>query len=674
MSKKQRIQGLSIVVFLFFVLPTSTVMGYSFNMHTKNDEPAGISEISTEGLNQWYMKPRNYTELVQWYLDLEQQYPNYLEVFKANTLYNTGNATGGYDLYYVRITNESLGLHKPEVLFIGGAHGDETVGTIGLYWFTNWLMRMAFTNEQCTDYSKNWLRWLIDNREIYIEVSDNPYGFDHGQRGDGNGWDLNREADMDGPGYPTGGIWGSVNGKTLRAFIDHHMIRAGCDFHGGARLLLYPWASTHQTTCGTSPISGKTYSYAPPDFFFFDVSSLRLGDYIGDYGGNLNADSVGTIPDTVGYSAQGGICPWAYGANVVRNPAEDPYVENEIWQNYPGAGILWLSPEMSYTKNPAESSFGNDTIPRYGAEVRRIILHQTDLAQPYLQWQPDSIQNNAVAFANTPINFTWQINGSLVVDHTSIQYGNNPDPIHTWTSTTTDHNEYDGDYIGGTGWDDAESGHTIGTTYREDIVITTPGEYYFVAKAQVDQQYANVLHSDIYGANPYLRLVNERTNVSYHEELQGSDGIEIINGQTWWYSSIIHVTVRDNAPEKPTTPLGKAEGKIRQTYNFSTSTTDLDTNDSLYYQWNWGDGTVSNWMGPYHSGEITNVTHSWTNKGTYSIRVKARDKALLESNWSDPLTIHLRRDIGGPTTLLQWLLQHFPNAFPLLRLLLENRQ
>jgi hypothetical protein len=47
-----------------------------------------------------------------------------------------------------------------------------------MYWFTDWLMRMAFTDEKSPEYSKDWLRWLIDNREIYIEASHNPYGFD----------------------------------------------------------------------------------------------------------------------------------------------------------------------------------------------------------------------------------------------------------------------------------------------------------------------------------------------------------------------------------------------------------------------------------------------------------------------------------------------------------------
>jgi hypothetical protein len=94
---------------------------------------------------------------------------------------------------------------------------------------------------------------------------------------------------------------------------------------------------------------------------------------MGDYGGNLDKYSIGTIPDTVGYTVGGGIGPWVYGADVEKNPVEDPYVADETYGNYYGAGVLWLSPEMSNTKNPSQDTFGNDTVARYGAEVRRVI-------------------------------------------------------------------------------------------------------------------------------------------------------------------------------------------------------------------------------------------------------------------------------------------------------------
>jgi hypothetical protein len=628
--------GIVCLTLLFTIQP---IPAYSNDLQYQNGAMQTNQETEEYGvLNlDWYYKPSTYAQLVSWYQDLEALYPGYIEVFKANELYDTGTTTGGYDLFYVRITNESRGLHKPEVLFLGDPHGDETVGTVGMFWFADWLMRKTLTDELSQDYSKDWLQWLLDNREIYFEVSHNPYGFDHGpQRYDGNGWDLNREADMDGPGGPTGGIWASVNGKTLRAFVENHTVRVGIDFHGGARMLLYPWGSTHDRIVGVSPITGYSYDYAPPDFFFFDASSLRLGDYIGDYGGNLDKRSIGTIPDTVGYVVRGGIGPWAYGADIVKNPAEEPWVIG----NYSGTGILWLSPEMSEKKNPGQTTFGNDTVDNYGAEVRRVILHQTDLAQPSVLWQQGTIENNTDILPDSTISLTWQVNGSLVVDHTLIQWGTNPDPINNPEYFTTDYDEHEGDYYGGTGWDDANNGQTQGITYRENITLSAPGEYYFVAKSQVDQRYANVLRPDVYGNTSYLRLLKERTNDSYYEELDGSDGTEKIFGHTWWYSSIIHVTVpSDNKePDKPIKPSGQVNGTVNVEYTYITTTTDPD-GGQVYYLWDWGDGTRSDWLGPFVSGAQASAQKSWGVKGKYSIRVKAKDIFGAESAWSDPLPI-----------------------------------
>ena len=512
---------------------------------------------------------------MSWYQSLESNYSNHIEVFKANQLYGTGNITGGYDDYYVRITNESRGLHKPEVLFLGSPHGDETAGTISMFWFTEWLMRKALTDEPCSDYSKDWLHWLLNNREIYFEVSHNPYGFDYDQRYDANGWDLNREADFNGPGSGTGGIWASVQGKTLVRFVNNHTIRVGCDFHGGTRLLIYPWASTHGSIYGTSPITSETYEGAPPDFNFFDVSSLRLGSYMGNPSGDgfLDEDSVGTIDSMIWYTVQGGMTPWGYAADVISNPNEDPYVEDEIFGNYPGAGILWVTPEMSYTKNPSESTFGNDTTPGFGWEVRRYLLHQTDLAQPYVRWMNQSPDYSYQVPLGTSFNLSWQVNGSLVVDHTYLQWGTDDDPINNFTHTTPDHDQHAGDYTGGTGWENAYEGMTNGTTYVEPINFSTPGEYYFVAKAQVDQIYKNVLAPGEYGNTSYLRIVKERTNDSYYESLNGTDGLEEINGQLWWYSPIIKVTVGSN--RYPLSNLSDGWNLIAPSFNQSFVKSDI---------------------------------------------------------------------------------------------------
>ncbi len=95
-------------------------------------------------------------------------------------------------------------------------------------------------------------------------------------------------------------------------------------------------------------------------------------------------------------------------------------------------------------------------------------------------------------------------------------------------------------------------------------------------------------------------------------------------------------------PEKPDGPVGGVAGLV---YDFSTSTTDPDGDDILY-KFEWGDGTYSNWLGAYPSGEIVTESHSWDYAGNFDISVKAKDdNGSEETEWAPPLTIHIS---GGP--------------------------
>jgi hypothetical protein len=100
----------------------------------------------------------------------------------------------------------------------------------------------------------------------------------------------------------------------------------------------------------------------------------------------------------------------------------------------------------------------------------------------------------------------------------------------------------------------------------------------------------------------------------------------------------VSITVQANAPpSKPQRPTGPTTGQATVEYTFNATTTDPN-NHQIYYQWDWGDGTTSNWLGPYDSGELTQAKHSW-GKGSYSIKVKAKDSYSAESEWSEALAI-----------------------------------
>jgi hypothetical protein len=96
----------------------------------------------------------------------------------------------------------------------------------------------------------------------------------------------------------------------------------------------------------------------------------------------------------------------------------------------------------------------------------------------------------------------------------------------------------------------------------------------------------------------------------------------------------ISLWISNLPPDTPTKPNGPDEGITGGEYTFSTSTTDPESQD-VYYQFNWSDGNVSYWVGPYSSGVTITQTHTWMEGGTYSVQVKAMDVRGGESGWSD---------------------------------------
>lgn len=91
-------------------------------------------------------------------------------------------------------------------------------------------------------------------------------------------------------------------------------------------------------------------------------------------------------------------------------------------------------------------------------------------------------------------------------------------------------------------------------------------------------------------------------------------------------------------PANPPAPEGKTEIKVGQEYSYFSSTTDPD-GDSIYYLFDWGDETYSGWVGAYASGDSAGASHQWAEEGNCDIRVIARDKNGVFSQWSEPLTL-----------------------------------
>ncbi|HUT00057.1 MAG TPA: PQQ-binding-like beta-propeller repeat protein [Candidatus Thermoplasmatota archaeon] len=128
-------------------------------------------------------------------------------------------------------------------------------------------------------------------------------------------------------------------------------------------------------------------------------------------------------------------------------------------------------------------------------------------------------------------------------------------------------------------------------------------------------------------------------------------------------------------PDAPTAPTitGPPKGKVGEQYEY-TFTSTSPTGKDVYYYIMWGDDTYENWIGPFQSGELVRVNHSWSKWGRYTIQARARDTDNL---WSSLGTLEVRMPVSYnlPVMLfLERLLERFPNAFPMLRYLLGINQ
>lgn len=134
-------------------------------------------------------------------------------------------------------------------------------------------------------------------------------------------------------------------------------------------------------------------------------------------------------------------------------------------------------------------------------------------------------------------------------------------------------------------------------------------------------------------------------------------------GPVWHFTT---TNAPNNPPSAPTI-TGPASGKANTNYSYTFTATDPD-GDTLQYYIDWGDGTTTNWVGPYNSGAPVVLGHTWTVKGTFTITGKARDQHGAEGPTGTlTVTMPMSNGYDAFNPFLEWLFARFPHAFPILR-------
>ncbi|UCH72029.1 MAG: hypothetical protein JSW62_00310 [Thermoplasmatales archaeon] len=87
---------------------------------------------------------------------------------------------------------------------------------------------------------------------------------------------------------------------------------------------------------------------------------------------------------------------------------------------------------------------------------------------------------------------------------------------------------------------------------------------------------------------------------------------------------------------------GDSSGEEGESMSYTVWTTDED-DDQVYYMFDWDDGTELVWDGPYNQGESEKITltHSWSESGSYEVKVRAKDEHGLTSGWTNELDVEI---------------------------------
>ena len=68
-----------------------------------------------------------------------------------------------------------------------------------------------------------------------------------------------------------------------------------------------------------------------------------------------------------------------------------------------------------------------------------------------------------------------------------------------------------------------------------------------------------------------------------------------------------------------------SEGIVDEEHIFYSDGSTDPNGDQILYKWHWDDGTTSEWIGPYPSGDPVTASHTYTKPGAYNVKLEAKD-------------------------------------------------
>lgn len=206
-------------------------------------------------------------------------------------LTSIGQSEEGRELWVVKVSdNPEQDETEPEVKYIANMHGNEIVGRELMVRLLKDLGQ-KYRNADMATVS------LIKNTEIYIMPSMNPDGAASKRRANDNWKDLNRNF----PDFSTRDNQNDQSGrevetKAVMQWQENHNFALSANFHGGTKVVNYPWDTSSQEAPLTELIKMISHEYASQVSGFYDSQEFD--------GGIVNGNEW--------YEVDGGMQDWSY--------------------------------------------------------------------------------------------------------------------------------------------------------------------------------------------------------------------------------------------------------------------------------------------------------------------------------------------------------------------------
>jgi hypothetical protein len=125
----------------------------------------------------------------------------------------------------------------------------------------------------------------------------------------------------------------------------------------------------------------------------------------------------------------------------------------------------------------------------------------------------------------------------------------------------------------------------------------------------------------------------------------------------------------ENYPPEPPAINGPKSGRPGHTLSYTFLTVDPN-GDDVKYEVDWGDGEIKHWSIAYESDELASFSHTWNERGNFTIKARAKDIYGAVGSWSIyEMTIPRDKAVCNPILIS---LSRFINNFPILKLILQR--